>query len=50
MTLLEILEDQERCRNRLWDPAMGERYLALQKEVNRMAEQSVLDIDPIVLD
>jgi len=46
MTLLELLEDQRRCANRLWDPDMEERYLALQKELNKMAELSTLVIDP----
>lgn len=44
MTLLELLEDQDRCRNRLYDDAMVERYLALEKELIRMAELSVLDL------
>lgn len=44
MDLLDLLEDQRRCANRLWDPDMVERYLALQKEINRMAELSTLDI------
>lgn len=42
--LLKLLEDQDRCRNRLWDPDMEERYLAIQKEVNRMSELSTLVI------
>lgn len=46
MTVAEILEDQRRCANRLFDPAMSERYLALQKELNAMAELSTLAIDP----
>jgi len=47
MTLLELLEDQDRCRNRLWDPDMNERYLALQKELNTMAEASTLVVEPL---
>lgn len=42
--LLKLLEEQERCRNRLYDIAMVELYLAIQKEVNTMAEVSTLDI------
>lgn len=44
MTLLELLEDQRRCANRLWDPDMEERWLAIEKELIRMAELSVLDL------
>lgn len=47
MTLLELLEDQRRCANRLWDDDMAERYLALQKELNRMAEFSTLEIEAL---
>lgn len=47
MTLLELLEDQRRCANRLYDPAMGERYLALQKELNRWAEAETLVVEAI---
>lgn len=47
MTLLELLEDRRRCANRLWDPDMAERYLALTKELNKMAEFSTLIVDEI---
>lgn len=49
-SLNDLLEEQERCRNRLWDPDMQELYLAVQKEVNRMAELSTLVVDTIELD
>lgn len=42
--LLKLLEQQERCRNRLYDAEMVNLYLAIQKEVNTMAETSTLDI------
>lgn len=44
MTLQELLAEQKRCSNRLYDEHMIELYLAITKEVNRMAESSTLDI------
>lgn len=47
MTLLELLEDRDRCRNRLYDADMAERYLALTKELNKMADFSTLIVEEI---
>jgi len=45
MELKRLLEEQERCRNRLYDEEMIALYLAIQKEVNKMAEAEMLDIE-----
>lgn len=47
MDLNELIEQQERCRNRLWDVHMQELYLATQKEINKLAEATVLVIESI---
>lgn len=47
MTLAELLADQRRCANRLWDHEEAERYLALQKELNKMAEMSTMQVDQL---
>lgn len=48
--LSKLLEEQKRCGNRLYDPEMVELYLALQKRLNKRAEDSTLDIDAFFLD
>lgn len=45
MTLIELLEEKARCRNRLWDVDMEERYLALEKELIRLANESTLVLE-----
>lgn len=45
MTLAQLLQEQKRCSNRLYDEEMQEVYLACQKVINKMAEASTLDVD-----
>lgn len=49
MELSRLLELQRRCANRLYDLEMVELYLAIQKEVNKRAEVSTLDIEPLLM-
>lgn len=50
MTLSRLLEEQRRCANRFSDPDNVELYLAIQKEVNTMAELSTLDISNLFME
>lgn len=46
MTLVQLLQEQERMRNRLFDPDMEDLYLALTREVNKMATDApVIDLE-----
>lgn len=45
MSLSDLIELQERCRNRLYDLEFQEAWLACQKELNRRAELSTLEIE-----
>lgn len=50
MELNQLLAEQRRCANRLWDEDAQELYLALEKELNKMAELSTLDVEAFFLD
>lgn len=49
MEIHELLAEQARCANRLYDEVYLDIYLAIQKEVNRRAELSTLDISAFEL-
>lgn len=44
MTLSELLAEQRRCANRLYDEFYQQLYLAIQKEINERASVENLDI------